>query len=210
MQGESEEFPEFSEMSQKGNASSGSDRDMEDSDSREAIASSLARKEKGEGSVSKEEPSEELELKEQGPVASRTRFHSTDRAPKPPTTPTRGKRGTGKRKLPAPRPQEEDEEEENVECASCARARGQWVNFKKTRDVRFIHSVLKHWLLLLVTMHLVWKQDAKLTPSELPDLYMYTWHEFKGLALRRKKEKLSFYIFVKENEMNPVWNVLVS
>ena len=172
MQGEGEEFPEFSEKSGKGNASSGSDRDMEDSDSREAIASSLARKEKGEGSVSKEEPFEELESKKQGPVASRTRFHSTDRAPKPPTTPTRGKGDREKGNYPL-LDLRRDEDEDNVECASCAQVRGQWVNFKKTRDVRFIHSVLKHWLLLIVTMHLVWKQDARLTPFELPDVYMY-------------------------------------
>ena len=91
MQREGEEFPEFSETSQKGNAPSESDRDVVDSDSREAIAS-LERKEKGESSVSKEVPFEELESITPGPVASRTRFHS-ERIPKLPTTPTKGKGG---------------------------------------------------------------------------------------------------------------------
>ena len=81
---------------------------------------------------------------------------------------------------------------------------------QKTRDFSSIHSVLKHWLLLLITMHLVWKPDAKLTPFELPNMYMYTWHEFKGSELRRKKDKtLCFYIFVNENDTNQTWNVLV-
>ena len=100
MQREVEEFPEFSETSQKGNASSESDRDMVDSDSREALASASAKREQGESSVLREEPFVELESK-QGPVAHRTRFHS-DKIPKLPTTPTKGKRGSRKRSAPKP------------------------------------------------------------------------------------------------------------
>ena len=79
--------------------------------------------------------------------------------------------------------------------------------FQKTQDLSSIHSVLKHWLLLLVTTYLVWKQDAKLTPFELPEVYMYTWHEFKDLELKQKKDKTLFFnIFVYENDSNHIWN----
>ena len=123
---------------------------MEDSDGREAReALSFERK-----------PIEELESKTE-PVARRTRFHA-DKVPKLSTTPTKGRRGSG-RKRSATKPLEGEEEEEHVECAKCAQMRGQWVEYKKTRAFRSIHSVLKHWLLLLITMHRVWKPDAKLT-----------------------------------------------
>ena len=93
MQGENEEFLGFSEASQK-NTSSESDR-MEDSDGREARASASAMKEQGGRSVSKEKSFEELESKLE-PVARRTRFHA-DKVPKLLTTPTKGRRGSGRK-----------------------------------------------------------------------------------------------------------------
>ena len=204
MQGENEEFPEFSEASQK-NTSSESDR-MEDSDGRQARDSALAKKEQGRRSASKEKSFEKLEFKQE-PIALRTRLQ-VDKIPKLSTL-TKGRKGSG-RKRSATKPLEGEEEEENVECAKCAQVRGQWVDFKKTRDFSSIHSVLKHWLLFLLTMYLVWKPDAKLAPFELPDEYIFTWHEFKGLELRRRKDKTLFlYIFVNENDTNQTWSVLV-
>ena len=113
---ETEDFPDFSESSHNKGGSSGSDRDMVDPDSREALA--LERKER-ESLVTKVPFEkavlvEELESTEQGPVARRTRYSAI---PKLATTPTKGSKRAVKKKS-TPRPQREEEEEEIAECAS--------------------------------------------------------------------------------------------